>query len=272
MSAGDPVDLGGYPVLRMDQVPSIESDVLRRAEVDVRELLQSSSSDADPPKIVFYLQKQLDAMKNELAHRAANERIQLLLSDALHDTAVSAAASSSSRVPRGARGEHGSRRGGADSPSGSSVKTSLSAGTTLLRGRTVTSAPTPSQLVTIPSLTVTIPESGISSGGDVSSAGRDTSRGSTDMEKRAPAKFTPLPLPSELHSSSVCSTRPHGATPAAAGEGSADEGTSAAPAARPRRRPSSGDSGYKPSSRSLGETQCNLPHSSQSIAYCTFLK
>ena len=247
MIASSSIDLGGYPVLRVDQIPSIESDVLRRADKDVRQLLESYSTgeDTPPPKIVFYLQKQLDIMKNELACRAASERIQLLLSDALLDTS-NASSGSSVRVMRGHEEE-----GAATSPSASSIKTSLSAGASLLpRSREVSSAPS----------------SSLADPGNTTHMRKDVVI-NDKSESQAPSRFTPLPLPSEVYRSNAnANTRAGPATDnAAAGSGSGGEEmgegepssssglTSAAPAARPRRRPSSSDNNYTPSSRSLGK-------------------
>lgn len=77
-------DLGAYPVIRIDQIPLVSSDMLEKADRDVRELLYSLHEDASregtpPPKLALYLQRQIDAMTQELARRAAGSRVDALL-------------------------------------------------------------------------------------------------------------------------------------------------------------------------------------------------
>jgi hypothetical protein len=72
-------DLDGYPVLRIDQITNIDSKVLKKAEPDVIILLESIRNDKSQEKLMYYLQRQIEAMKNELAKRAANDRVQALL-------------------------------------------------------------------------------------------------------------------------------------------------------------------------------------------------
>lgn len=72
-------DLDGYPVLRIDQITNIDSKVLRKAEPDVIILLESIKNDKSQEKLMYYLQRQIEAMKNELVKRAANDRVQAML-------------------------------------------------------------------------------------------------------------------------------------------------------------------------------------------------
>lgn len=76
-------DLAGYPILRLDQILIIDSQLLRDAEAEVYTLIgklrDETSSQSQQPALVPYLQRQIEVMKNELARRAANERVQALL-------------------------------------------------------------------------------------------------------------------------------------------------------------------------------------------------
>jgi len=80
-------DLSGYPILRMDEIGIIPSDVLERAERDVPELLASMHREARKEgrpvaQLAFYLQKQMAAMRSELVIRAAGQRVNALLKGA----------------------------------------------------------------------------------------------------------------------------------------------------------------------------------------------
>ena len=106
------VDLSGFPVIRIDQIPLVSSDTLQSAMVEVNELIASLLAESSTvPPMVHYLRKQNEAMSAELADRSAKERIQALLSGigedvvTAHDVrsrlplSVPANASSSNREP-----------------------------------------------------------------------------------------------------------------------------------------------------------------------------
>lgn len=81
MSGGP--DLDGWPVLRIDQIPTIDSELLSRAGKEALDLSKSMLEDckdlSSQPKLVFYLNRQIEAIKKELAQRAASERVAALL-------------------------------------------------------------------------------------------------------------------------------------------------------------------------------------------------
>lgn len=75
MSSPEP-DLSAFPVIRIDQVPNVESNVLQNAILEATELAKSMNADEGPkPPLLFYLQRQLKAMYDELASRDAKNRI-----------------------------------------------------------------------------------------------------------------------------------------------------------------------------------------------------
>jgi hypothetical protein len=77
--SNDP-DLDGFPVLRIDQIPLISTDILERANVEVLDLIESVKSDGDSQKsLVYYLYRQLNEMEKEVAKRAAEDRVMSLL-------------------------------------------------------------------------------------------------------------------------------------------------------------------------------------------------
>ena len=94
MSTED-IDLTAFPVLRLDQIKIIDSSILKKAEIELNELIKSSlddqnhanhfgdiSGEADPqldPPFVKYLRKLVNAITMELTQRVANARIQELL-------------------------------------------------------------------------------------------------------------------------------------------------------------------------------------------------
>ena len=89
------IDLTAFPVLRLDQIKIIDSSILKKAEIELNELIKSSlddqnhanhfgdiSGEADPqldPPFVKYLRKLVNAITMELTQRVANARIQELL-------------------------------------------------------------------------------------------------------------------------------------------------------------------------------------------------
>jgi hypothetical protein len=75
------IDLDGYPVLRIDQISFIDSNILQNADKDVLDLITSlrSSNDDSQHSLAIYLEKQLNAMRKELTLRAASDRISSLL-------------------------------------------------------------------------------------------------------------------------------------------------------------------------------------------------
>ena len=72
-------DLDGFPILRLDEIPSLDSKLLKDAEPAAKELLDSLRDQGNSQKLVGYLQRQIEMIKKELARRAANERVQALL-------------------------------------------------------------------------------------------------------------------------------------------------------------------------------------------------
>lgn len=78
-----PVDLSGFPVVRIDQIPLIDSDTLVQAQKDVKSLIASMLAESDTvPPMVHYLRKQNEATAAELMNRLAQDRINSLLSGA----------------------------------------------------------------------------------------------------------------------------------------------------------------------------------------------
>ena len=73
-------DLSGYPIIRIDQISLVASAVLSKAEPEVLDLMASLNAEEGPkPPLLYYLQRQLDAMRKELAERSAHERIESIL-------------------------------------------------------------------------------------------------------------------------------------------------------------------------------------------------
>lgn len=73
-------DLSAYPVIRIDHIPLVLSNVLRDSISEVEDLIASMNADEGPkPPLLFYLRRQLEAMHGELATRNANDRINSLL-------------------------------------------------------------------------------------------------------------------------------------------------------------------------------------------------
>ena len=72
-------DLSAYPVIRIDQISLLDKSTLTRAKVDVSELLTSLRTDEPSSQMIFYLQKQLDAMSAEEVRRDAEQRVFNLL-------------------------------------------------------------------------------------------------------------------------------------------------------------------------------------------------
>jgi hypothetical protein len=75
------VDLDGFPVLRLDQISYIETDVLEKAQHEVAELIIKMNLEGDKSQksFVYYLNKQLDEMEKEIAKRIAEARVLALL-------------------------------------------------------------------------------------------------------------------------------------------------------------------------------------------------
>eukprot|EP01038_Epipyxis_sp_PR26KG_P012935 gene12935-17342_t len=77
------IDLSGFPIIRMDQISQVDTNLLIQSGNEIQELIVSLVTDKEIPPLVFYLRKQSEAMKSELAKRSAAERVNLLLSGAL---------------------------------------------------------------------------------------------------------------------------------------------------------------------------------------------
>jgi hypothetical protein len=82
-TAGEPFmpDMGAFPVLRLDQISRIDSALLQRSTEDALALINELEREAStPPKLVYYLKRQINSVKAELALRVADERIKGLMS------------------------------------------------------------------------------------------------------------------------------------------------------------------------------------------------
>lgn len=75
------IDLDGFPVLRIDQIPFIDTNILEKAQNDVAELILKMNLEGDKSQksFVYYLNKQLDEMEKEIAKRVAETRVFALL-------------------------------------------------------------------------------------------------------------------------------------------------------------------------------------------------
>jgi hypothetical protein len=81
MNSSEP-DLSAFPVIRIDQVPLVESTTLQNAISEATELVKAMNSDeGSKPPLLFYLQRQLKAMLDELASRDAKDRIHHFLAE-----------------------------------------------------------------------------------------------------------------------------------------------------------------------------------------------
>ena len=79
--SSDGIDLSAYPVIRIDQIPYAQTDILRDAVSEVKELVASMMSAKGPkPPLLSYLRRQLEGMHAELVDRGAKDRITKLLS------------------------------------------------------------------------------------------------------------------------------------------------------------------------------------------------
>jgi hypothetical protein len=78
-------DISAYPIIRIDQIVLLDNELLKKALEDAFILLTSLKKDEPTSQIIYYLQKQLDAMKVEQTKRAANARVSNLL-DGIQDT------------------------------------------------------------------------------------------------------------------------------------------------------------------------------------------
>ena len=76
-------DLTGFPILRLDQITIIDSDILRRALGEAVDILRSYEGESEKPKIAGYLQKQVQSIRAELTKRAASDRILAMLEGAV---------------------------------------------------------------------------------------------------------------------------------------------------------------------------------------------
>jgi len=72
-------DLSAYPIIRLDQVPLLDDATLRKAQADAFDLSNTLRTEDPCSKLLFFLQKQLDAMRSEEGKRAAQSRVQNLL-------------------------------------------------------------------------------------------------------------------------------------------------------------------------------------------------
>lgn len=81
-------DLSGFPIIRVDQIPIIDTNILRDVDVESAILLSSLMRELDPynsdtkPPMISYLQRQIKNVKEELARRLASSRIDDMLRSA----------------------------------------------------------------------------------------------------------------------------------------------------------------------------------------------
>lgn len=77
-------DLSAFPVLRIDQIPLVDSDTLADAQKESKDLIASllAENAGTIPPMVNYLRKQNDLIATELLNRLAQDRINELLSGA----------------------------------------------------------------------------------------------------------------------------------------------------------------------------------------------
>lgn len=73
------VDIDGYPIIRIDQIASLDTSSLKQAQQDATTLLQELRAESQPSPLVSYLCRQIAAMEREVSSRAAVERVQALL-------------------------------------------------------------------------------------------------------------------------------------------------------------------------------------------------
>ena len=73
------LDIDGYPIIRIDQIASLDTPSLRQAQQDASTLLQELRADGQPSPLVSYLCRQIESMEREVATRAAADRVQALL-------------------------------------------------------------------------------------------------------------------------------------------------------------------------------------------------
>jgi hypothetical protein len=79
-------DLSAYPIVRLDQIPLVDSETLVKAIDDVRLMLEK---DGNVGGMAKYLKKQLYSMELEASNRKAASRVEQLLSGKIDSTAIS---------------------------------------------------------------------------------------------------------------------------------------------------------------------------------------
>ena len=72
------VDIDGYPIIRIDQISSLDTSSLKQARHDATTLLQEIRAESQSSPLVSYLCRQIAAMEHEESSRAAAERVQAL--------------------------------------------------------------------------------------------------------------------------------------------------------------------------------------------------
>lgn len=77
------LDLDGFPILRLDQISLIDTNLLSQAQVEVHELIQKmnqeKNNNSTQKSLIYYLNKQLNEMNKEITKRIAEERVLALL-------------------------------------------------------------------------------------------------------------------------------------------------------------------------------------------------
>ena len=123
-------DLAAYPVIRLDHIPLLSGKLLETALGDVGDLLgvmhSKASNGESVPKLAFYLQKQMDAMRLEASKRFAQSEVSARLQQV---ESILSAATAPAHVPQLQLKSH-------DAPisrSGPSVAGSISSRTSALR-------------------------------------------------------------------------------------------------------------------------------------------
>lgn len=121
-------DMSAYPIIRLDQIPLLDDSTLKSAQKDALELSATLRAEDPSSKLLFFLHKQLDAMKSEEGNRAAQFRVHNLLAgieDALSSTTAQRE-TTSFLTPRIAASVEDGLRKSSSAPSKSDIKTKVS--------------------------------------------------------------------------------------------------------------------------------------------------
>jgi len=74
-------DLDGFPIIRIDQIPCLDTELLDRALVEVVDLIDKMRAEDDKSQksLLYYLNRQLAEMQKEVTKRLAEERVLAML-------------------------------------------------------------------------------------------------------------------------------------------------------------------------------------------------